>query len=176
MLLQPDFDRTQLERLGGHVDKSSKRREESEEKDFKRPKFDTRHNQRGGRGRGGGRGGKVPDFVKNPENYTKYSLKDVPEVSDRSNSAAAFDFLRKLKDGKQEDSEPPADLSQKIVFKKREKKNSKNSRDETESCGDVKSAKSESTSSMTKSKPKDKKKKSNQLMLSHLDEEEDENF
>ena len=114
--------------------------------------------------------------MKNPENYTKYSLKDVPEVSDRSNSAAAFDFLRKLKDGKQEDSEPPADLSQKIVFKKREKKDSKNSRDETESCGDVKSGKSESTSSMTKSKPKDKKKKSNQLMLSHLDEEEDENF
>ena len=32
------------------------------------------------------------NHVKNPEKYTKYSLEDVPEVSNKSNSAAAFDF------------------------------------------------------------------------------------
>ena len=64
----------------------------------------------------------MPDHVKNPEKYTKYSLKDVPEVSNKSNSAAAFDFLQKLKQRNQEEEEPAADLSQKIVFKKKEKK------------------------------------------------------
>ena len=74
----------------------------NEKVDFKKPKFDSRSDrgQRGGRGGHRGRGGRVADHVKNPEKYTKYSLEDVPEVSNKSNSAAAFDFLRKLKEDK----------------------------------------------------------------------------
>ena len=124
MVSKPDFDRQQLERMKCSFDKSSKRNKDESESDFKRPKFEDRNDRGRGRGgfRGRGRGGKVPDFVKNPNNYTKYSLKDVPEVSNRSNSAAAFDFLRKLKEDREQEAEPAADLSQKIVFKKREKK------------------------------------------------------
>ena len=47
----------------------------------------------------------VPDHVKNPGNYTKYDLSDVSrdQMSDRSNTRAAFDFLRELKDRKEDD-------------------------------------------------------------------------
>merc|ERR1712240_811868 len=102
------------------------------------------------------------------EKYTKYSLKDVPELSDRSNSAAAFDFLRELKEKDSEESEPPADLSQKIVFKKREKKVANNVKEDIKT--DDVSAKESSSSSKTKSKTKTKSK---QMILSHLDEDEE---
>ena len=52
-----------------------------------------------GRGNGGGRGrgGYTPDYKKNPDKWTKYSLADVDNMTDRSNSAAAFQFLKALK-------------------------------------------------------------------------------
>ena len=108
-------------------------KEDDSEADFKRPKFDSR-NERGQRGGHRGRGGhRVADHVKNPEKYTKYSLKDVPEISNKSNSAAAFDFLQKLgKEKNDEEEEPAADLSQKIVFKKRGKKESKSNDEQNE--------------------------------------------
>merc|ERR1711936_1237970 len=70
---------------------------------------------------GGGRPRPAPGWKKNPDGYTKYSLADVPEMSQSSNTAAAFDFLNKLKKD-QEEAAVPADLSQKIVFKKRQPK------------------------------------------------------
>ena len=74
MFPKPDFDRQQLERSGGSFEKKETRHEDDRE--FKRPKFDDRNRERGGRRGGGrGRGGRVPDHVKNPEKYTKYSLK-----------------------------------------------------------------------------------------------------
>ncbi|XP_027724519.1 protein TSSC4 [Vombatus ursinus] len=39
----------------------------------------------------------VPDYVTHPERWTKYSLEDVPEGSDRSNRAVALEFLGDLK-------------------------------------------------------------------------------
>ena len=42
-------------------------------------------------------GAKWQDLKKNPSGKTKYSLADGPELSDSSNYAAAFDFIRKLK-------------------------------------------------------------------------------
>ncbi|XP_020826547.1 U5 small nuclear ribonucleoprotein TSSC4 [Phascolarctos cinereus] len=39
----------------------------------------------------------VPDYVTHPERWTKYSLEDVPEGSDRSNRAVALEFLGSLK-------------------------------------------------------------------------------
>ena len=94
---RPDFDQQQMERSGLFKEKEQFDKSDKEEVvQFKRPKID--NNQRGGGGGGrGGRGGKMPGFKKNPSGYTKYSLADVAELSDRSNSAAAFDFLRKLK-------------------------------------------------------------------------------
>ena len=82
---------------------------------------------RGGfRGRGGGRGGRLPDFAKNPEKYTKYSLKDVDLPNNRSNSEAAFAFLDSLKQRSQEPEEKfdTHQSDQKIVFKKPTKKRS----------------------------------------------------
>ena len=171
--LKPDFDRHQFERSAGKSksdhkpDGESRGRRAEGSRDFKRPKLVPRSQSRRGRG------GKVPDFVKNPESYTKYSLKDVPELSDRSNSAAAFDFLRQLKEKNNEESEPAADLSQKIVFKKRVKKDVTVKNDET---GTEESSKSDLKNVKSKGTKSNQKNKSMQMTLSHLDEEEDDEF
>ncbi|KAM8968827.1 protein TSSC4 [Sarcophilus harrisii] len=39
----------------------------------------------------------LPDYVAHPERWTKYSLHDVPETSDRSNRAVALEFLGDLR-------------------------------------------------------------------------------
>jgi len=73
-------------------------------------------NQRGPR--------RTPDHVVNPNKYKKYDLSDVSkdQLSDRSNSRAAFDFLRQLKDRKNDDEsdENPTESSEerKVSFKK----------------------------------------------------------
>ena len=167
-ILKPDFDKHQFERSAGKARPGGKRNEDAKDRDFKKPKFDSRN-----RGRRGG--GRVPDFEKNPSKYTKYSLKDVPEVSQRSNSAAAFDFLRQLKEKNEGESEPAADLSQKIVFKKRAKKDlteeSASNKPDSEERSDtaLKSVRNKGTKS-------NQKKKSTQMTLSHLDDEEEEEF
>ena len=100
-------------------------------------------------------------------------MKDVPELSDRSNSAAAFDFLRQLKEKNNEESEPAADLSQKIVFKKRVKKDVTVKNDEP---GTEESSKSDLKNVKSKGTKSNQKNKSMQMTLSHLDEEEDDEF
>ncbi len=118
---------------------------------FKRPSPRPSNDGRAGRGRRGGRdqrggpdqsGGPdrrrwpalPPDHRRNPQNWTKYSLEDVStdQLSDRSNTAAALDFLKQLKRRKtvkkveenekmavdEEEEGPPADLSQPITFRK----------------------------------------------------------
>eukprot|EP00092_Neocalanus_flemingeri_P105943 GFUD01135866.1.p1 GENE.GFUD01135866.1~~GFUD01135866.1.p1 ORF type:complete len:139 (+),score=52.81 GFUD01135866.1:67-483(+) len=94
---KPDFDKQQMERSGQFKETGQFR--ESDEDDvvqFKRPRLENNPRGRGGNNTRG-RGAKMPGFKKNPDGYTKYSLADVPDVSDRSNSSAAFDFLRKIK-------------------------------------------------------------------------------
>ena len=174
--MKPDFDRSQLERMRCSVDNKTRRSSEDAESDFKRPKYDCRNERGRDRGGGRGRGGRVPDFVKNPEKYTKYSLKDVPEVSNKSNSAAAFDFLRKLKEDKDGDAEPAADLNQKIVFKKREKKVvTEKDKSEEEETTPVRSEASSSDKPILKTKDSKSKNKS-KPMLSHLDEDEEDEY
>lgn len=91
---KPNFDKQQMERSGQFHDKVKVKDNNDDVVEFKRPKLEKKDfglvSKRG-------RGGRMPGFKRNPEGYTKYSLADVPELSDRSNSAAAFDFLRKLK-------------------------------------------------------------------------------
>lgn len=66
---------------------------------------------------------KVPDHVVNPKKYTKYTLSDVSrdQMSDRSNTRAAFDFLKELKDRQQPSSSQDGDQleeNDKVTFKK----------------------------------------------------------
>ena len=97
-------------------------------------------NTGGRRGSGGGGSQKdrrrVPsasDLRRNPQSWTKYSLADVTtdQLSDRSNTSAALDFLKQLRKRSaaaaaeknsamdmEEDEEVPADLSQPITFRK----------------------------------------------------------
>ncbi|XP_001841831.2 uncharacterized protein LOC6030977 isoform X1 [Culex quinquefasciatus] len=63
---------------------------------------------------------RVPDFKKNPHKWTKYSLEDV-DTSDRSNTAAAFSFLREIESQKRdqqqhEDEEGPTEFKSKVRF------------------------------------------------------------
>ncbi|XP_042301924.1 protein TSSC4 [Sceloporus undulatus] len=46
----------------------------------------------------------VPDYVAHPERWTKYSLEDVSESSDKINRAVAMDFLESLKKTKGQES------------------------------------------------------------------------
>lgn len=77
----------------------------------------------------------TPDHVKNPKKYTKYSLADAPGVTDRSNTAAAFDFLREQEKQKtckinlqQEDS---TEVQDKVVFRKPKTKNESGAKNES---------------------------------------------
>jgi len=173
---RPNFDKQQMER-SGHFHDKVKMKDVDEVVEFKRPKLEKKDVGRSGKR---GRGGKMPGFKRNPEGYTKYSLADVPELSDRSNSAAAFDFLRKLKEGKEEsEKEEPADLSQKIVFKKRgfkskEIRAAKDTQDEKNISEENILHSGSGNSNEKQIKSSKSKAKSNQLTLSHLDEEEDE--
>ncbi|KAM4617955.1 U5 small nuclear ribonucleoprotein TSSC4 [Discoglossus pictus] len=53
---------------------------------------------------------RLPDYVAHPERWTKYSLEDVPESSDRANRSTALSFLAGLEQQK-ESKAPPADAS-----------------------------------------------------------------
>ena len=59
----------------------------------------------------------LPEHKRNPDKFTHYNLADTPETSNRSNSAAAFDFLNSLKK-KKEDKCMDLEDDDKIVFRK----------------------------------------------------------
>lgn len=59
----------------------------------------------------------VPDYKINPHKWKKYSLEDA-DCSDRTNTAAAFDFLREIEKRKEDEEEEASEESSKIVFKK----------------------------------------------------------
>ncbi|KAJ7344376.1 hypothetical protein JRQ81_000326 [Phrynocephalus forsythii] len=48
----------------------------------------------------------VPDYVTHPERWTKYSLDDVPESSEKTNRSTAMEFLEGLKKSKEEQTSP----------------------------------------------------------------------
>ena len=140
----------------------------------------------------------VPDHVKNPGNYTKYDLSDVSrdQMSDRSNTRAAFDFLRELKDRREDDDISQDDLKKvddgtKISFKK-PKKIEKSSNDSGSSSSNVvkdgvkrimpecvvgqkpKSSAVESKLNSDSTCKKSKKSNKKQISLAHLDDEEED--
>jgi len=120
-----------------------------------------------GRRGGKGRGGRTPGFKADPSKYTKYSLKDVDLLNNRSNTAAAFDFLREVKerDGGPVEERFEVDSGQKIVFKKKSKE---------EGPSKEEAATSDQGEAPPKKKEKKKEKKSPAMSLSHLMDEEEE--
>ena len=137
---------------------------------------------------------KVPDHVINPNKYTKYDLSDVSkdQLSDRSNTRAAFDFLRNLKDQKT-NAEDIADRKDhqemvqdgKISFKKPIKNRNEEMAAASSSANVVHDGvkrvmpecvvgqKKQKSSDDTTKKSKISTKKQT-ISLSHLDDEEDE--
>ena len=130
----------------------------------------------------------------NPNKYKKYDLSDVSkdQLSDRSNSRAAFDFLRQLKDRKNDDESDknPAENSEerKVWFKKPStfKKPSVESTSKPSAVQDGhkrilpecvvgQKAKSKSVVKLSdKTSEKSKIKSSKTISLSHLDEEDED--
>jgi len=167
---KPDFEQQQMERCRVKT-RDSVKEDNDEEVLFKKPKLSNV------RGCGGGgnikQRNKVPGWKKNPSGYTKYSLADVPDVTNSSNTAAAFDFLNKLKKDREE-VEEPADLNKKVVFKKRSKiaANLKDGEgevpDDDNSANDVDTSK---PSEKTKSSKKKSKKESRSMLSFNEDEE-----
>ncbi|KAG9475641.1 hypothetical protein GDO78_003836 [Eleutherodactylus coqui] len=45
--------------------------------------------------------GRAPDYLAHPERWTKYSLENVPDTSDRTNRSTALNFLTELKQQKE---------------------------------------------------------------------------
>jgi len=157
--------------------------------EFLKPDHHCRGNKFAGRGRGrGGRGRYVPDHKKNPGKWTKYSLADVDTMTDKSNSAAAFDFLNTIKSRKKgneelmETEEPAAD--HKPIFKRPPKKKTLPTAADKQSGGSFVGAKhvlpEYVVGAATAVKKTEKKVSStskgagNALRLSHLDEEEED--
>jgi len=139
---------------------------------------------------------RTPDHIVNPNKYTKYDLSDVSkdQLSDRSNTRAAFDFLRQLKDRKREDDSKKdneeTDKYRKISFKKPFRKSSMTESTPTSVSGSVvrdghkrimpecvvgqkiKNSSVNSADKKTSEKPKNKPSKI--ISLSHLDDDNDE--
>ena len=85
-----DFDEAQMHRSGHSKEKIVKLKSinRTNDKPFKKPPILSHKRNKIN---------KTPGFKKNPSGYTKYSLADVPEISNKSNTAAALDFLNQLK-------------------------------------------------------------------------------
>ena len=151
--------------------------------DDRRPRSSQNRHRRGGPS-------KVPDHVINPKKYTKYDLSDVSkeQMTDRSNTRAAFDFLNQLKTrNENEDDEKCQEVDEgKISFKKPIKKSNISS--EASSSNVVKDGvkrvmpecvvgmkrsleKSKTEFSSTSKKSKSSK---NKIALSHLDDDEED--
>ncbi|KAJ8753096.1 hypothetical protein K2173_013494 [Erythroxylum novogranatense] len=62
----------------------------------------------------------VPDYMRNPSKYTRYTFDETDDVDDKSNQQACMDFLNMLKKSKNKetlpDDESSADLSKPHIF------------------------------------------------------------
>lgn len=194
--LPKHFEDQQIERStkGGHEKGADQKKGEFKHPaEFLKPGGHCRGKKFAGRGRGrGGRGRYVPDHKKNPGKWTKYSLAEVDAMTDKSNSAAAFDFLNTIKSRKQgnekfmETEEPATTADHKPVFKRPKKKTLPAVDEEEKQSGGsfvgakhvlpeyVVGANIKSSVKKTEKKVSTPKGACNALRLSHLDEEEDE--
>uniref|UniRef100_A0A336MXT5 U5 small nuclear ribonucleoprotein TSSC4 n=1 Tax=Culicoides sonorensis TaxID=179676 RepID=A0A336MXT5_CULSO len=128
----------------------------------------------------------VPDYKVNPHKWKKYSLEDA-DCSDRTNTAAAFNFLREIEKRKEidEKEEGSSDsVPSKIVFKKSVKLNKVNEESSEESSSVLRGTKvvmpeyvvGQKRPSKVERKLKSDRKseKHKELKLNHLMEDEEE--
>lgn len=131
----------------------------------------------------------TPDHKQNPHKWVRYNLSTTSEITEKSNSAAAFSFLRELEERKRkleptENSHDYSDSTDKILFKK--PNTSKELSDKTKTYRDGKlcmptfefgSPKGEGHSKREKRIPKKDKsdtKDRTQTLLTHLQNIEDD--
>uniref|UniRef100_A0A336KI77 U5 small nuclear ribonucleoprotein TSSC4 n=1 Tax=Culicoides sonorensis TaxID=179676 RepID=A0A336KI77_CULSO len=128
----------------------------------------------------------VPDYKVNPHKWKKYSLEDA-DCSDRTNTAAAFNFLREIEKRKETDEMVVGSnesVPSKIVFKKSVKLNKVNEEGAEESSSVLRGTKlvmpeyvvGQKRPSKVERKPKSDRKseKHKELKLNHLMEDEEE--
>jgi hypothetical protein len=58
----------------------------------------------------------IPDYRKNPTKWTCYSLDDVSDISNESNSATAFSFMNELKQRKQHELKKQLKIKEKLMI------------------------------------------------------------
>jgi len=124
---------------------------------------------------------KVPDYKKNPEKWIKYSLESTSDMTDKSNSAAAFSFLREIEERKRKNSnieDEETTTSGKILFKKPKNKEDKSQANRTyrdgKLCMPAFEFGSKKSKSVKRVKDKATTKKTQERTLAHLTEEEDD--
>ena len=112
----------------------------------------------------------VPDHVKNPGKYTKYDCKDVDKMTEKSNSAAALDFLNSIREKKDQEPRFNVEEQQKITFKRPSsfKKKKQDCGESTSNVDDDDNSKK----TKIKSKPLKKTLNNKNLTLSHLMDDE----
>jgi len=159
---------------------------------------DSRGRQRARENYRGGSNRYVADHKIHPEKWTKYSLADVDNMTERSNSAAAFTFLKTIKKKTTETNDDlqveQSDIQEKPIFKKPSKKMSDFSKspqnDEEDSNQNLQVKQStfsgsknvmpeyvvgaKTSNNKEKKKSKEKSKMMDKLTLSHLGQDEEE--
>ena len=128
---------------------------------------------------------RVPDHKKNPQKWTKYSLASTSDITEKSNSAAAFSFLREIEERKRKENagqeEDIGDEEGKVVFKKPKAKIEQNQEGKTYRDGKLVmpafefGAKKGSKHKSKDSVPSTSKRQNTQAaILSHLEEDVDD--
>ncbi|KAL8139961.1 hypothetical protein V2J09_005982 [Rumex salicifolius] len=64
----------------------------------------------------------VPDYLQNPSKYKCYTFNETDDLDEKSNQQGYMDLLNAIRKSKQpETDEPPADLSQRVIFNPKKK-------------------------------------------------------
>lgn len=64
----------------------------------------------------------VPDYLRNPSKYTCYTFNETDDLDEKSNQQGYMEFLNIMRKSKQlESDEPPADLTQRVIFNPKRK-------------------------------------------------------
>ncbi|KAL5716449.1 hypothetical protein ACHQM5_018137 [Ranunculus cassubicifolius] len=103
---------------GENTDSILKRRDNKEDEPEKRVKV---HEELATEEQSSSGNAIVPDYIRNPQNYTKYSFEPESDVDESSNQQAYMDFLNMIKGSQRTETDERADLSKPIVFVPRKK-------------------------------------------------------
>ncbi|XP_076066002.1 U5 small nuclear ribonucleoprotein TSSC4-like [Oratosquilla oratoria] len=82
---------------------------ENEDLIFARPKIPVRRDNRRGRG--------APDYIKHPEKWTRYSMKETKCLSDRENKELGLKMYEELRSQHAGNEQEHVDLDKRVIFK-----------------------------------------------------------